>query len=709
MSTGRAPDLPSGFHTVASLLEGNVKPGALVNVIGIVTDHRLPTATSASDWKSALTLRDLDVEGAQEGIVLNIFRPEAQMPEVDARDVFVAFAVKFQEYKGGRSLISHRTTNFARYSASKIPKLPNSAKTALIPVSKRDTKTPIEDIHRFVSYHFHRTEKYDLPDDEEFRQKASASMNIKGKKFSELKDVKDGAFYDLVGFVPRDPYSSGDRATLYLTDYTENNKFFDFSAEGPTVTSADPYGYTRASSSPTTTQDQKSSWLGPAGKLSIQITCFEPHAGFVEAEVKAGMFVGLNNVRICYGHNISNLEGKMDGERNFNGQSRVNVHIFDTSPDRFADLDPNLKEVLKRMEQYRKSHKKRKAEVDEAVEKATVAGSKRRAALEPPKPPEPSKGQQAKATTKPTMTKARLRRQKKRERERAKAEGQAQPAQPEQSTPAKQLAQPRPDHDGSGNSEDDETNESEESLPEVNPAIACERPRGQELTRIEKMLETKYHELPMGKQTIRLALPFANAKYVTRARVVDFSPKSLEGFAHRRKTSLMDLVRAEDGTDHEAAGASSSDDDDDYNTLLPHESVVWEWNFMLELEDADRPSRSREPARVWVLVDNPAGQCLTGLDAGDLSNDEALLDKLRERMFTMWGNLEEIKQIKRKASRGSKVLVDKPPASSDEEEEELANRPFLCCVKQYGVPKTKAKDNIDFKRAFALFGTMIKG
>lgn len=87
--------MPKGFVTVASLLAGEVKAGSFVDVVGMVKDHQMPTATTR-DWKSSITIRDLHVEEDQDGIKLNIFRPEERdMPqEVDPKDVFVALKVK---------------------------------------------------------------------------------------------------------------------------------------------------------------------------------------------------------------------------------------------------------------------------------------------------------------------------------------------------------------------------------------------------------------------------------------------------------------------------------------------------------------------------------------------------------------------------------------------------------------------------------------
>lgn len=103
---------------------------------------------------------------------------------------------------------------------------------------------------------------------------------------------------------------------------------------------------------------------------------------------------------------------------------------------------------------------------------------------------------------------------------------------------------------------------------------------------------------------------------------------------------------------------------------------------------------------------------------------------LRSQMAKLWGNLEERKRklAEREAHR-MEIRGDLPADDSDEEvpqgpngdngaeplEELTNNRPFSCCLKQYGVrtaeenpEKADAGEGRRWKRRYALSGTRIR-
>jgi hypothetical protein len=254
----------------------------------------------------------------------------------------------------------------------------------------------------------------------------------------------------------------------------------------------------------------------------------------------------------------------------------------------------------------------------------------------------------------------------------------------------------------------------------LNDQITCETHKAPYST-IGSILEPSLYEATIGNQTTTLTMPFTCAKYLTRARVVDFFPSSLEDFACTRKQTDFDVLSDnEDDSDF----TSSSDDEP-----TPGTRQVWEWRFALQLEDAAPPPNTKKSSprpRLWVFVDNTEAQCLTGLDATDLRQDSDTLSQLRERMFALWGNLEELKTEKQKkgpADKGKKRPAEKPQrrrlekpslGSSDVENEgdddgdtPVSNKPFGCCIKQYGVYGKERGEEGKWVRCFGLFGTKI--
>ena len=212
---------------------------------------------------------------------------------------------------------------------------------------------------------------------------------------------------------------------------------------------------------------------------------------------------------------------------------------------------------------------------------------------------------------------------------------------------------------------------------------------------------------------------------------MDFHPSSLEDFAVSRRR-----------TDNDCLSDNSADDidpdsDSDGNQTGPRRSSrsrVWEWRFALKLEEIQPPlaKKDKRPATVWVHVGNPQAQLLTDIDAQDLRapDGEEKLGRLREQMFKLWGDLEERKvdRDSRKRELRDRILRKMPPPSSgaggEELEEEAAgqnpglgqisNKPFACCIQQYGV-KVEAEEGEEdnagegkrWQRMFGLFGTKI--
>jgi len=74
------------------------------------------------------------------------------------------------------------------------------------------------------------------------------------------------------------------------------------------------------------------------------------------------------------------------------------------------------------------------------------------------------------------------------------------------------------------------------------------------------------------------------------------------------------------------------------------------------------------------------------LTARSLRRDPTALNNLRERLFILWGNLEELKSA-------GKLTPETPPSSI----------PFECCIKEYGV-----QQNDKWLRLHRMFMTVIR-
>lgn len=243
-----------------------------------------------------------------------------------------------------------------------------------------------------------------------------------------------------------------------------------------------------------------------------------------------------------------------------------------------------------------------------------------------------------------------------------------------------------------------------------------------------EVLETIYFETLVGTESVKLPLPFINANFRAHVRVKDYLPHRLEDFAFAKvKRSIYDAL-----SDDEQAGSSSDDQDETLDQYIDATKISgWEWRFYLRLEDAEPSGEGNTTDSLWVAVDNAAAQCLLSMNASDLRNSKRMVSRLREKLFYLWGDLEEhkTKKLLQTERGGKQARANQPPVDSDDDEDASgksahpladatslapANRPFACCIKQYGVPiretdelKADAGERQRWQRMYGLFGTQI--
>jgi len=237
-----------------------------------------------------------------------------------------------------------------------------------------------------------------LPTQEAFEVMRMHSGNVKDK-FSELKDIQDGYFYDFIVQVAKDPYEDANRVSLWVTDYTENPKFYNHQWAGPAgnqTKCGDEFGYTTRYVKADTA---KTDWPGPYGRRTLQISCWDSHASLLMQMAKRGTWLRLRNIQVKYGRNDANLEGFLREDENAYVK-KVSVEAIDMSPGAFDDpenVDPRLMAALRRKRDYERA---RKAQIKQVRQE--VAGQKRPAPPQdaPPQGDKTNKKQKSKAEMK---------------------------------------------------------------------------------------------------------------------------------------------------------------------------------------------------------------------------------------------------------------------------------------------------------------------
>ncbi|RDW78614.1 telomere-binding alpha subunit central domain protein [Aspergillus mulundensis] len=207
-----------------------------------------------------------------------------------------------------------------------------------------------------------------------FAQVTASKPTTTNRKFSLLEDIQEGQFVDLIGEIVKIFGNDSEKATLYLTDYTSNDKLFHYASDNNDDLShgreGDPYGYI---------QRQAKRWNGPSGRMSLQITLWEPHASFVRGNFQIGEIVRLKNVKIKKSYAEEGiLEGVIHGSRDnpsMVNALKVNLHN-----------DSRAQQLLSRKQAYLEAHpKKQKRKSDEDDDRPSKKPNKRQSKTAPRK------------------------------------------------------------------------------------------------------------------------------------------------------------------------------------------------------------------------------------------------------------------------------------------------------------------------------------
>ncbi|KAF2772990.1 hypothetical protein EJ03DRAFT_387308 [Teratosphaeria nubilosa] len=188
-------------------------------------------------------------------------------------------------------------------------------------------------------------------------------------------------------------------------------------------------------------------------------------------------------------------------------------------------------------------------------------------------------------------------------------------------------------------------------------------------------------------------LPFINAKYRARVRVVDFAPKNLADFAQPSLPPSPTTSSGEENSPIDLLLSSSPNPS--------QQKWEWEWYFSLTLADAsthhnhnhNHGEEEEEEEKLEVHLCHAEAQFLLGdlEDAGDLRRDAGLLARLRERLCVLWGDVEE--RVQGEGEGGGR------------------NLPFECCVAEFGVPVGDGEEDggegFGYRRVYRMFGTTI--
>ncbi|KAL2373083.1 telomere-binding alpha subunit central domain-containing protein [Blastomyces gilchristii SLH14081] len=660
-----APSIPPGFDDIQTAVS---RMDRMVNVIAVVVDALPPKLSGGSSYVSTFTLKDHDLDNESwNGLKIRYFNnDESYLPVPQHGDVVLLRQIKVRSYQGAViGLCSQRDSTpwiiFSKGPNPKaVPQVTMRPGTRDLTATEKSYAFSLIGADYTVATSCQPVQVNQVATSVPLRPLATKPFTKpftprRRPKFSLIKDASCGIFVDLVVQVVKTYPEDYQRFLLYVTDYTQNKQLFNYSSEESGPRDGDEYGYTSR---------PRRDWPGPYGQMTLQVTLWEPHSYYARQNIKENDFVVLQNVNIKIGRMSGVMEGSLHTDRHFPEKIQV-IPINDN------DSDEDLKKLVKRKLEYWKRMR---------TENPGHHGNdvnKRKLADDDEQPRNLSK-------------KAKKRLAEQRKKQEAKRKREEDQLEITTSFQAKR----------------DQLND---YIRANNPSVPCRS--------ISDILFNESHT-NISPDGIKYRLPFQNLRYKASVRIVDFFPPKLEDFSVQYDVERAMLSDTE--------GSVSGTDDDNNET---GSRKRWEWRFCLLVEDAGpgtHYNRSGPRERMKLYVGNNDAVFLLRLDAVNLRKNPAVLFDLREKLFILWGDLEERKRASMAAAQSSNSSSDNNAGSNDDPNPDPNNqiitastKPFVCCIKEFGVKRSRASDEgtsdnddsdecgLGWERRFCMFGTTI--
>ena len=183
---------------------------------------------------------------------------------------------------------------------------------------------------------------------------SSSQAKPGGLPFSLLKDLQSGRLNQLLAQVVKINDFDYEKCLLYVTDYTANESFINYQdEEEQSGAEGDSFGYITR---------KKRNWPGPWGQFTLQVTLWEPHAGFAREHVKAGDLVLITYARIKVGRGDC-LEAAIHEDRRY--PEKIHIRVVP------SDYDDRSRKLMDRRKAYWKVHGKPREESRDGKPKNT--------------------------------------------------------------------------------------------------------------------------------------------------------------------------------------------------------------------------------------------------------------------------------------------------------------------------------------------------
>ena len=625
-----------------------------ISVIGVVYDHSAVTKTRKDEWMLVVNLCDATCPQNQgAGLKIRFFRKQKErLPCIRANgDVIMVRAFQMRMQDDQLLGMSNGRTSWVVFSAQTIPTSPKDWQS-VTQFTKSGLQVPLtEEEIRYAIVVCNNEDRSDFKPPprsaDNVQQNGSGEVSggqtVKREKFHLIEeltqppDKRKGLYVELTGEVRR-VFQDDYKVEIRLTDYTVNELLYDHSYRP--VNDADDDGGIDGDEHGYLSSKQDLKWHGPWGQMCLSVTLWDAQGSPFRLKDKLGSFVHLRNVHILSGSNGKNLEGKVHEDRV--NKSQIDVQFLSSKE---AGTNERLAQLLRRKKAYEEDCKRKNIPF---VRDFNAMPQKRKA--EEAAHDSKSKKKQAKGKGKKAKT-----------------------AKEQIETGKEAQANDKP------------------SSTKLNGNIRCNKVEVP-LTTIDNIVDAQQLRRQTSEKKEYL-LPFQNSKYHAKVRVVDFFPDNVADFASPwQEDQYAELSDSDAEETNEFDGDISS---------INNENIRWEWNFCLLVEDATSSATKKEPKkRMKLLVSDTDGDYLLRMDACNLRRDPHELEKLKEKLFVLWGDLQERKEEAKETTvhLGQKV----------------SSVPFECCIKEFGALRLREDTATDsrsalemYDRNFRLWGTTI--
>lgn len=172
-------------------------------------------------------------------------------------------------------------------------------------------------------------------------QSSAVTPKSGGLPFTLFKDAQDGRLAQLIGQVVKINTYDSEKCILHITDYTENPALINHKKKGDDEEGPEGDQFNHLSRS-------QRDWPGPWGQMTLQVTLWEPHAGFARDNLSPNDLVLLTYAHVKIGRGSDILEAAVHEDKRY--PEKIHLKVVT------GEHDYHARELLARRKEYWRVH-----------------------------------------------------------------------------------------------------------------------------------------------------------------------------------------------------------------------------------------------------------------------------------------------------------------------------------------------------------------